>query len=576
MSSTILIYNRGEIALRAARSAKACNLESVIILQEGDFSNLLEKNCDKVIYSDHKSIYTDLNYLDHFLTDNSIDFLYPGYGYLSEDPKLEILCRKHNVCFLGPNQHCLELLSDKKRAGELFNSWGINTLNIKTPKSSDYPLMLKAAMGGGGRGNLIVDDPQFLEESLSKLKKKSIQLFQNDTILFERYLPTARHIEIQAFATDQFVSIIGSRDCSLQINYQKVIEEGPISKETLEKVQLLYPSIEKGLKDIGYKGLGTIEFLWDSERLEIYFLEMNTRIQVEHTVTEELLSVNEKVNLVEKQIQIFQDSADLTHDLSSVKNLKEIGHAINLRIYAVNTNDNFKPEQGKLHFVEIPNHVRFDHTITVNERLSSVFDPLLGKLVSTGNNRIECINNAIKDLKTIKVHGVKTNKYFLLETLNDVNFQNNKHTISYLENKINEKQSIKLVNLQEIRLLFNEKNLQEKALYKDFTVTLAANGKLWIENNETLELRVEDFYPSITRGEKSNISLEHVTSPVTGVVREVTRRAFDNVNKGDIILTIESMKMFFEVEAPKAGTLQEFSLKAGSNVNSGEILIRID
>lgn len=576
MRKKILIFNRGEIALRAAISAKTCHLNSVIILQKDDFSYLLEKNCHEVIYTDHKSVYTDLDYLDQFLKKHSIDYLYPGYGYLSEEPRLEKLCTDHNVCFIGPNNHCLSLLSDKKLAGELFNSWGVKTLSINKPLKDDYPIMLKAAMGGGGRGNSVVHAPEFLSEKLTKLKKKSLQLFQNDTILLERYLPAARHIEVQVFATSDNISIIGSRDCSLQINFQKIIEEGPALASHLKKLKLQYKNIMKGLKELGYIGLGTIEFLWDQSRDEIYFLEMNTRIQVEHTVTESLLSSKTNLDLVEKQINIFQDNLNLP---SIFENNKEIGHAINLRIYAVDDNDNFKPDQGFLHYVDIPKNIRFDHTLSENEYMSSDFDPLLGKLVVKGKNRSDCIKKAIQDLISIKIFGVKTNKAYLLQILKDQNFINNTHTISYLTEKNKTKTNSKVLDkgtLEGIRSLFNMNNLNKKLEYDGFTITLAPNGQLWIEDNLTLEVITQDFYPSIMRNEKNNKDQKHIISPVTGIIREVIRKPFESINKGEIILTVESMKMFFDIEAPKSGVLQDFTLKTGSSVNSGEILIRID
>jgi acetyl/propionyl-CoA carboxylase alpha subunit len=570
----ILIYNRGEIALRAVMAAKSCNLHSVIILEEGDFTKLLESNSNEAIISKHKSIYTDLDFLDSFLENNTIDYLYPGYGYLSEDPKLEILCKKHNVCFIGPNSHCLSLLSDKKLAGDLFNTWGVNTLALKSIKDNDYPIMLKAAMGGGGRGNKVVQDSTHYQNALTKLKKKSKQLFHNDTILCERYLPSARHIEVQVFATKEKVSIIGSRDCSLQINYQKVIEEGPASHDIKNKLEEYYSNIEKGLKELGYVGFGTIEFLWDNINQEFYFLEMNTRIQVEHTVTEELLSHDKKVDLIQDQINIFN-----LNNLTKVYTTEQ-GHAINLRLYAVDPEHDFTPCHGLLHYIEIGNNIRFDHSITVGESVSMQFDPLLGKLISKGANRQECIKQAIKDLKSIKIHGVKTNSAYLLAILNNELFNNDKHDISFLESNHNDiyTNTLPLESsvISDIRLLFNKNNLTDRIEYHNYNVTLAPNGVLWIQDIHTLNVYTENFYPSLSRGDKSKSNQEHVTSPVTGIVREIIKAPYDIIEKGDVIFTVESMKMFFEVEAPKSGILQEFTIKTGSSVNSGEILIRID
>lgn len=464
----VLILNRGEIAFRAMTEAKNLNLYTIGISHKKERGGLIEQALDKsIIFGDETAGYTDLVFIRNLIESEKIDFLYPGYGFLSESPSLAALCEEMNVHFIGPSSTCLEALSSKKESAKYAKKMGLNILEFSNPLEVEFPLMLKASMGGGGRGNLVVHSKEELKNCEEGLKAKSLELFQNSEILHERYLPNARHIELQIMATKNQVYFFGSRDCSLQMRFQKIMEEGPSCPTSQDILKNYYAQIEKTLIEMGYLGAGTIEFLYDDISKSLYFLEMNTRIQVEHTVSEMLY---QGTNLVRLQFQIaMNEPIQITTRMS--------GHSFCVRIYALDPSDGFIPTLGRVHHLKIPDGARFDSYLEVGTEIMAGYDPMIGKLMVHGENREDAILKLKSVLREFQIHGVKTTLPFIISILEDTDFTNNDHDISWVEEIFLDKEKL-FVNtdltsdeLEKIRSSYIESASKKSSFgyaYKDY------------------------------------------------------------------------------------------------------------
>ena len=251
----VLIYNRGETAARAVKEAIASGLKPIVILCESERNLDMASYAEVIIVNDTQNPYMDLNFLEMEFKKKTYHFLYPGYGFLSEDKRLARLCEKYNVSFMGPRPTVLEKLSSKKESLNFAKAVGLKVLEYEEAEKLEYPLMLKASMGGGGRGNSVVDSEAELGEKLEALKKKSLLLFNDNEIMKERFLPTARHIEVQFVASKTDVKLLSTRDCSLQLRFQKIMEEGPSCAESLAAVLSFEIKIKKEFLKLGYIGV---------------------------------------------------------------------------------------------------------------------------------------------------------------------------------------------------------------------------------------------------------------------------------------------------------------------------------
>jgi acetyl/propionyl-CoA carboxylase alpha subunit len=468
VKKTVLILNRGEIAYRAISEAKSLGLNTLCIVNDKEKNGAVAKIADEVIlFGDETSGYTDLVYIEKLVLTNDIDFIYPGYGFLSEAPELAGLCEKTGITFIGPNSDCLKKLSSKKESAIYAKKMGLNVLEYDKPTEFEYPLMLKASMGGGGRGNSIVNSKEELEDKVSSLKSKSQELFKNDEIMFERYLPRARHVELQVIASESKVHFFGSRDCSLQMRFQKIMEEGPSCNKSSEILKSYYPAIEEVLLEIGYQGAATIEFLYDEKSEKLFFLEVNTRIQVEHTVSEMIFKDS---NLVRMQFEIAMGQIPESPQA-------QYGHSFCVRIYALDAYDNFIPTLGTVHHLELPEGCRFDSYLEVGTNIMAGYDPMIGKLMVSGESRSDTIEKLKLVLEGFYLHGVKTTIPFIVQILNDSDFVKNKHDISWVEETFQSKFSeigVSVPSISDINRI-RSKYLQEMApsenknfAYKEF------------------------------------------------------------------------------------------------------------
>ncbi len=420
--SRVLVANRGEIAVRIIKACRDLGLETVAALSEADLKSYPAEIADRVIcigpsYSSQS--YLNMQAIITAAIGTSSDAIHPGYGFLAEQPELPGLCEKHNLIFIGPQANKIKQMGNKLLARKIVQDLGINVIPgsekvnnlnnaIALAESIGFPVLLKAAAGGGGRGMRVAMNADELKSAFEAAAGEAQAAFGDDTIYIEKYIPNARHIEVQILA-DFLGNVVhlGERDCSLQRRYQKVIEEAPaffLPSELRKKI------CEAGVliaKNIQYESAGTVEFILDQDTEKFYFLEMNTRIQVEHPVTEMITGID----IVQEQIKI----ADKNPISFSQSDVKFNGHAIECRINAESPKTDFLPNPGKITAWLSPQgkKVRVDTHCFSGYFIPPYYDSLLAKIITTGNNRLEAINEMQDSLKEFVISGVETTIPFL-------------------------------------------------------------------------------------------------------------------------------------------------------------------
>ena len=441
MSYKVLIANRGEIALRAMRACKELNIKTVAVYSTADRDLKHLKFADESVCIGPAS--PTLSYLNAAailsaaeLTE--VDGIYPGYGFLAEDPNFAEMCEKSGFKFIGPSSEIIKKMGDKITAKTLAEEAGIQIVpgyKGELPDSDEkikeivgnigYPIMIKATAGGGGRGMRMVREESDLLNSLEVTIQEALSAFGNGTVYIEKFIENPRHVEVQVVGDGKGGAIhLGTRDCSMQRKHQKIIEEAPaldIDEISLQKTLDASISLCKKIK---YEGAGTIEFLY--EKNEFYFIEMNTRIQVEHPVTEMITGYD----LVKAQLRIALGmDIELNQDEIDFK-----GHAIECRINAEDP-ITFQPSPGLITKMHIPGGfgVRYDSHIYGGYTVPPYYDSLLSKVITLANTRESAIKRMLSALDEFFIQGIKTNHSLHQDVLHDETFIKNKHTINYLE-----------------------------------------------------------------------------------------------------------------------------------------------
>lgn len=374
------------------------------------------------------------------------DAIHPGFGFLSENPSFAKMCEIYNIKFIGPSSKVIEMMGNKDVSKNMMKEAGIPVVpgsdgiieDMNTAKSTaeniGYPVIIKARSGGGGKGMRIVNNQKDLELAFLSAKKEAENAFGDGALYMEKFIQDPRHIEVQIMA-DELGNVIhlSGRDCSLQLNHQKVIEEAPptaISPEIMEK---LYETSIKATKHVGYTNVGTIEYLVDKND-DFYFMEMNTRIQVEHPVTEMITGID----IVKEQINIaLENKLSYKQDDINVK-----GHAIECRVNAYEyTDSGFIPSSGKIEALNLPGGpgVRIDNSIYQGYEILPFYDSMLAKIITYASNRTDAIKIMDRALSEFEVNGVNTNVSFNKKIMNDQNFIDNAFSTSYLQEKLNKK-----------------------------------------------------------------------------------------------------------------------------------------
>ncbi|MBN2174834.1 MAG: acetyl-CoA carboxylase biotin carboxylase subunit [Bacteroidales bacterium] len=433
----ILIANRGEIAVRIIRSASELGIRTVAIYATPDEDSLHVEMADEAYHlgdsTELSETYLNIDKIIEIAKESGAEAIHPGYGFLAENPAFVASCDKAGIVFIGPNTKAIKLMGNKIESRAFVKKIGIPmtdgiTGDVKTLRKKageiSLPILVKAAAGGGGKGMRIVHDLKDLPEILESTSREAKSYFGDDTIYIEKYVEEPRHIEIQVIG-DNFGNAVHlfERECSIQRRYQKIIEESPSPTLTPEVRNKMGDAAVKIAKKIGYNNAGTVEFLVD-KNLNFYFLEMNTRVQVEHPVTEMVTGVD----IVREQILI---AAGNPLSLKQEK-LTQHGHAIECRIYAEDPSNNFRPSPGDMSLYLEPEgeNIRIDTGIAEATTIHSFYDPMISKMIVWGEDREIAREKSIYALREYTVHGINTNISFLMQVLKNK---------AYIENNISTK-----------------------------------------------------------------------------------------------------------------------------------------
>jgi acetyl-CoA carboxylase biotin carboxylase subunit len=440
MFKKILIANRGEIALRIIRTCREMGIKTVAVYSTADKDSLHVKFADEAVCiggPKGQESYLNIPHIMAACEITNADAVHPGYGFLAENAKFAQICADHGIKFIGPTPEMINKMGDKITAKETMIKAGVPVVPggegllesveaaKKLAKEIVYPVIIKATAGGGGKGMRVVWNENEIEKAFSDAKMEAAASFKNDGLYMEKFVEEPRHIEIQV-AGDQYGNVchLSERDCSIQRRHQKLVEESPSPFMTPELRQRMGEAAIKAAAAINYESVGTIEFLVDKHR-NFYFMEMNTRIQVEHCVTEEVVSYD----LIKEQIKIAAG------EKISGKNYEPKLHAIECRINAEDPYNDFRPSPGKITVLHTPggHGVRVDSHVYAGYVIPPYYDSMIGKLITVAQTREEAINTMYRALSEYVIEGVKTTIPFHLQLMQNEDFRKGNFTTKFLE-----------------------------------------------------------------------------------------------------------------------------------------------
>ena len=635
--NSILIANRGEIACRIIRTANEMGIKTIAVYEEADSNATFVSMSDVAVKL--KNGYLDADEIVDAAKKTGADAIHPGYGFLSENSIFARKVIRNNIIWIGPTPHVIKVMGDKIKAKELAIKANVPTLekaeSIKDSKQLGFPLLIKAAAGGGGKGMRIVNNKNELKDAVAAAKREAKAGFDDERVFIEKYIKKSRHIEIQILG-DQHGNVIhlGERECSIQRRHQKIIEESPSPKLDDELREQIGNAAVKLAKKIKYQSAGTVEFILDENTNEFWFLEVNTRLQVEHPVTEEVTGVD----LVRAQINIAKNEyLELKQ-----KDVEFNGHALEVRLYAENPNNDFLPETGKIVCYEPYKNksIRWDSGVQKGYEVGTNFDPMLSKVISWAPNRTDACLQLATALEKSCIGGVKTNKDFLVECIRHPEFLAGNTTSDFIEiqspnrkkvlndydknnlmiagalwisqTNIKNKNKLRFIKHswtngrlphQNISFQFENEIHQIKYSYinKESISILEKNVEIISFDNEMLECVIDDIRSQyqIYRDEDrlfvfdsfndiqlkvlprfvdpSTSSIEGgLLAPMPGKISEVLIKKDQKVKAGQSLMIIEAMKMEQTIKSPNAGKISKIMVKKGQQVENGESLLVID
>jgi len=441
MFKKILIANRGEIALRIIRTCREMGIKTVAVYSTADKDSLHVRFADEAVCIGKPASsdsYLNIQRIMSAAEITNADAIHPGYGFLAENAKFSQICADHGIKFIGPTPDMINKMGDKITAKETMIKAGVPVvpgsggLLESVAQAKDlaknvvgYPVILKATAGGGGKGMRVVWNEAEIEKAFDNAKAEAAASFKNDGIYMEKFVEEPRHIEIQV-AGDQYGNVchMSERDCSIQRRHQKLVEESPSPFMTPELRKAMGEAAIKAASAINYESVGTIEFLVDKNR-NFYFMEMNTRIQVEHCVTEEVINFD----LIKEQIKIAMG------EKISGKNYEPIMHAIECRINAEDPYNDFRPSPGKITVLHTPggHGVRVDSHVYAGYVIPPYYDSMIGKLITIARTREEAIDTMYRALSEYVIEGIKTTIPFHLQLMQNEDFRKGNFTTKFLE-----------------------------------------------------------------------------------------------------------------------------------------------
>ncbi|AUG46681.1 carbamoyl phosphate synthase [Haloarcula taiwanensis] len=613
MFDKVLVANRGEIAVRVMRACEELGIGTVAVYSDAD------KHAGHVRYADEAYNVGPARAADSYLDQEAIidaakqadaDAIHPGYGFLAENADFAARVQQTDgVTWVGPESESMEALGEKTKARKIMQSADVpivpgTTDPVEDPEEvvefgeeNGFPVAIKAEGGGGGRGMKIVHDPEEAEEQLESAKREGEAYFSNDSVYLERYLENPRHIEVQIIADHHGnVRHLGERDCSLQRRHQKVIEEGPSPALNDALREKIGDAARRGVRESDYYNAGTVEFLveedTDREQGELlgedanfYFLEVNTRIQVEHCVTEEITDID----IVKWQLRVAMDE-----EITFAQDDVEIeGHAMEFRINAENAADDFAPATGgSLDTYDPPGGigVRLDDALRQGDDLVTDYDSMIAKLITYGGDRAECIERGKRALKDFDIEGIPTVIPFHRLMLTDDRFVGGTHTTKYLDEQL-DRSRIEEAQEQWGTVTESDGDEDEEVVEREFTVEV--NGKRFqvdLEERGAPPINVGDVdadggnQPQRPRGGSSSDSGggsastaegQEVAAEMQGTILEVNVEEGDEVEAGDVLCVLEAMKMENDIVAERGGTVNDVAVSEGESVDMGDLLFVI-
>jgi geranyl-CoA carboxylase alpha subunit len=637
MIRKLLIANRGEIAVRIIRTCREMGITTVVVFSDADKDSLAVSLADEAVAiggNTPAESYLVIEKILHAAALTNADAIHPGFGFLAENAEFAYQVKSHGLIFVGPAPASIEAMGDKRIAkmmlsdvpfipGYIGDDQSDEAL-VNAAKEVGYPIMVKAAAGGGGKGMRLVYEEKDLVDALASARRESAQAFSNDTLMLERAILEPRHIEIQVFG-DQVGNIIaiGERECSIQRRHQKIVEETPSRALTPALRQRMCDTAVNIARQIGYMSAGTMEFLLDKDG-SYYFMEMNTRLQVEHPVTEMVYNID----LVKWQLQVA-DGMTLD-DIIGNRGMEPRGHAIEVRVYAEDPANQFLPVIGTIQHFEPAHNVRTDAGIRSGDTISPYYDPMIAKVIAHASNRLESIRKLEYALGQMKLLGLTNNIAYLRRILLtpehlvglistrfveehsnllsvDVplpsaaliaaalaqgnpqkawrNFPNRptKHTFTYQGQShpvsITATAGMLLVtvggdHLVELHsatlpdIVFSVNGHRQKA-----TVVQTPDDKVWVHlHGDTFALQLVNPMPVPSETQES-AGLLH--APMPGKVIKVAVAAGDVVERGTLLMILEAMKMEHRIEAPFSGIVEAIHYEQGDTVQADEVLLAL-
>jgi acetyl-CoA carboxylase, biotin carboxylase subunit len=442
MIKKVLVANRGEIAVRIMRSCREMGIQSVAVFSEADRTSMHVRYADEAYFigpSPSNESYLVPEKIISAAQRSGADAIHPGYGFLSENADFARKCRKEGIIFIGPSSHAISMMGDKITARQTMTNSNVPVVpgsNVKVSGDEEVeriadeiglPVMIKASAGGGGKGMRLVREKEDLSSGLRAAKSEALNAFGDDSVYIEKYIEHPHHIEFQILA-DSFGNTIHlcERECSVQRRHQKLVEESPSPIMSPKLREEMGRHAIAAAKAVNYEGAGTVEFLVDNE-LNYYFLEMNTRLQVEHPITERVVGID----LVKEQIKIA-NGEKLSY---KQEDIKQTGHAIECRIYAEDPMNNFMPSPGLVRHITEPKGlgVRTDGYVYEGYEIPIFYDPMISKLIVWGTNRQGAINRMKRALYEYKITGVKTSMSFLESIFETKEFIEGRYDTGFIE-----------------------------------------------------------------------------------------------------------------------------------------------
>ena len=634
----LLIANRGEIACRIIKTAHEMGISCVAVYTEADSNSPFVRMADEAIKL--SDTYLNGKEIIDAAKQTGAQAIHPGYGFLSENAKFSRDVLKEGLIWVGPSSRVITSMGDKLKAKDIAERAGVPTLPMTTdPKKANtigYPILIKAAAGGGGKGMRIVEDKKDLKEAIAGAQREAQTGFGDDRVFIERYVASSRHIEIQILGDSHGnVVHLGERECSIQRRHQKIIEESPSPRVDSEMRAAMGEAAIKLAKKLKYESAGTVEFLVDDKTGEFWFLEVNTRLQVEHPVTEEVTGkdlVYEQLRLARGE-ELGYSQADISWE----------GSSIEARLYAEDPANDFLPATGTLIAYENDTNIdaRWDTGIEQGSVIGTDFDPMLAKVITKGKTRTDAANKLALALETMHIGGVTTNRDFLVASLRTKDFLDGKTTSDFID-KTNPQRSVVLEGsmlenaLSAVALWIQGQNRENANILKeiptgwrnsrlprqkinlryleeDLVISYKANrdgsfdindgtvAKVieWSTSGIDIEVNNSRFFSKVTR-DNENIVIHGpwgdalftilprftlpgseaiaggLVAPMPGKVVDLKVKAGSKVKKGDTLVILEAMKMEHQVKAPEDGKISKVLIKKEDQLENGALLMVLD